>query len=83
MYPTRFLIQSLAIYLRSHKYEPFLWLSIAVAALTLAGTCIFAPRWGTLGAAGTYFACTGITGALAATVIFYSHHRRKLRLHPV
>lgn len=78
-----FLIQSLAIYLRSHKYEPFLWLSIAVAGLTLAGTCIFAPRWGTLGAAGTYFACTGITGTLAATVIFHSHRRRKLRLHPV
>jgi len=75
-----FLIQSEAIYLRAHKYEPFLWLSGAIAVLTLAGAYLLTPRWGSLGAAGTYFACTGLIGALSATAIFNSKRRSKLRL---
>ena len=65
-----FLTQSEAIYLRAHKYEPFLWLSLVVSVLTLTGTCLFTPRWGAVGAAATYFACTGLIGAICASVIF-------------
>ena len=78
-----FVMQSEAIYLRAHKYEPFLVLSVAVAVVTLIGACVLIPAWGTFGAAGTYFACTGVIGAAAATAIFQSHRRSKVRILPV
>lgn len=73
-----FVIQSEAIYLRSHKYEPFLRLSVAVAILTFAGACLMTPLWGALGAAGTYFVCTGVIGAVAATAIFIKWRGRRV-----
>ena len=78
-----FVVQSEAIYLRSHKYEPFLWLSVVIAALTLTGACLLTARWGILGAAGTYFVCTGIIGPISATAIFRSQRRSRLRLQLV
>jgi O-antigen/teichoic acid export membrane protein len=73
-----FVIQSEAIYLRAHQYEPFLWQSIAVAVLTLCGVSLAAPRWGAVGAAATYFACTGVIGLVSATVIFRGRRRMQL-----
>jgi O-antigen/teichoic acid export membrane protein len=75
----QFVIQSEAIYLRAHKYEPFLWLSVVLAILTLTGACLLTPRWGALGAASTYFACTGIIGALSATAIFLRQRSKRHR----
>jgi hypothetical protein len=72
-----FVVQSLAIYLRAHKREPFLWQSLLVAGMTSGGALLFIPHWGLSGAAITYFVCTGIVGLSFASVIFL-----KRRAHP-
>jgi O-antigen/teichoic acid export membrane protein len=74
-----FVVQSMAIYLRAHKSEPFLWQSITVAGLTCGGSLLLAPHWGTTGAAVTYFSCTGVVGVLTATVIFQTKRRARTR----
>ena len=65
------LAQSLAIYMRSFKREPFLWQSVGVAALTLLMCRIMAPGMGNVGIALSYLVCTGILGAASAWLIFY------------
>jgi hypothetical protein len=72
-----FVVQSLAVYLRAHKREPFLWQSLLVAGLTSSGALLLAPRWGLPGAAVTYFVCAGAIGLVSALAIF--HARRKVR----
>ncbi len=72
-----FVVQSMAIYLRAHKSEPFLWQSLVVAAMTCGGAFAMVPHWGVEGAAATYFACTGVVGLIVATVIFQA--KRKAR----
>ncbi|PKD38036.1 hypothetical protein CWO84_22610 [Methylomonas sp. Kb3] len=39
----------LAIYLRAHRKEPFLWLSLSGALLTVGGSVWLAPSWGSAG----------------------------------
>ncbi len=73
-----FIVQCLATYLRAHKYEPFLWQSVVVAALTCAALFLLVPRWGISGVAITYLPCTGVVGLSSAVAIFYA--RRKTRL---
>jgi hypothetical protein len=73
-----FVVQSLAIYLRAHKREPFLWQSLLVATLTSGGALLFTPRWGLSGAAVTYFVCTGMVGLASASVIFRHSSRGTL-----
>lgn len=73
-----FTVQSLAIYLRAHKREPFLWQSLVVAALTVVGAILLSARWGVTGAAVTYFLCTGVVGFVLALLIF--HRSRSARL---
>jgi O-antigen/teichoic acid export membrane protein len=46
-----FWVQALAVYLRSFKREPFLWLSLASAAVALAVGMILAPSMGSAGIA--------------------------------
>jgi hypothetical protein len=75
-----FSVQSMAIYLRSFKEEPFLIQSIVIFSITAIGVIVAAPRWGSLGIAVCYFLSSGIVGLAAATVIFRS--RRKLRRGP-
>ena len=70
-----FVVQSLAILLRSFKSEPFLTQSIVVASVTLSLTAISAARWGATGAALSYFAATALVGLPLAWAI-YSGARR-------
>jgi hypothetical protein len=49
-------VGSLAVYLRAHKKEPFLVLSVVGGALTGLGTVYFGSRYGPTGAAGSYLA---------------------------
>jgi hypothetical protein len=42
-------VSSLAIYLRCHKEEPFLWFSITLAALTTFSTLMLGKLFGVLG----------------------------------
>jgi O-antigen/teichoic acid export membrane protein len=65
-----FILQSFAIYLRSHKAEPFLGQSVLVAFLTVATALLFVPRWGTTGVALSFFLCTGIVGLASGTMLF-------------
>jgi hypothetical protein len=72
-----FVVQSLAIYLRAHKREPFLWQSLLVASLTSGGALLFTPRWGLSGAAITYFLCTGVVGLSFALAIFQQDRKAR------
>ncbi len=49
-----FLVQCMAIYLRSFKQEPYLVQSVVVAGLTLASVLLAAPRWGAAGMSVAY-----------------------------
>jgi hypothetical protein len=69
------LVQSMAIYLRSFKREPFLWQSATVAAFTLLGAVATARTMGAIGVAWSYFVCSGILGPASAAMIFQSWRR--------
>ena len=76
-----FAVQSMGVYLRSFKEEPFLIQSIVVVSLTAIGVIVAAPRWGSLGVAVSYFVSSGIVGVGTAVVIFRAkrQHRRNLQ----
>jgi hypothetical protein len=65
-----FVVQGLAVYLRSFKREPYLVQSVAVAALTLAGTRFAAPRWGSAAIAAIYFLFSGVLALSWSTFTF-------------
>ena len=66
------LVQALAIYLRSFKREPFLYQSIAIAALTLLSCQLTATRLGSMGVAASYLLSTGVVGVISGWWIFTS-----------
>jgi O-antigen/teichoic acid export membrane protein len=66
-----------AVYLRAFKREPFLEQSVVVAALTCILITLLVPRWGTSGAATTYFLCAGVVGVSISTYIF---RQRRIRV---
>lgn len=66
------LVQSMAIYLRSFKREPFLVQSVMVAALTLLFSRLMVKTMGIMGISFSYFICTGGIGLAAAVLIFHS-----------
>ncbi len=68
----RFATQTMAIYLRSFKREPFLVQSIVVAALTLLFSIVVVRAWGSAGIAFVFLLCTGIIGAALAVRTFHS-----------
>ena len=65
-----FIVQSMAIYLRSFKREPFLVQSIVVAVSTVILAVLAAKAWGIEGVALSYFVCTGVIGLVYGTVVF-------------
>lgn len=73
-----FVVQSLAILLRSFKREPFLIQSLVVAALTLLMATLTAARWGNAGAAISYFVATAVIGLPLAWSIFVRARRTYL-----
>jgi hypothetical protein len=72
-----FAVQSMAVYLRSFKEEPFLIQSIVIFSVTALGVIVAAPKWGSLGIAVCYFLSSGIVGLAAAVTIFRG--KRRLR----
>jgi hypothetical protein len=58
-----------AQYLRTHKREPFLWLSVAIGALTAVSTFLLAKPFSALGVSTGYFACCTVL-LIAGTKIF-------------
>src|SRR6266851_3991439 len=69
-----FVVQSMAIYLRSFKREPFLVQSIVIAALSILLSLLTVRAFGTTGIALSYFLCTGIVGMIFGATIFRSWH---------
>ncbi len=69
------LVQSLGIYLRSFKREPFLWQSVAVASFTVLFCLLTVRRMGSMGIALSYVACTGVFGSVSGWLIFRSWRR--------
>jgi hypothetical protein len=67
-----FAVQSMAIYLRSFKREPFLVQSLVVAALTILFSLLTVRAWGSAGLAFSYLLCSGIIGVTLATKTFRS-----------
>jgi len=65
-----FIVQSLAIYLRSFKREPFLVQSIVIAFSTIILALLAAKKWSIAGVSLSYFACTGIIGLIYGIVVF-------------
>jgi hypothetical protein len=70
------IIFSEALYLRAHKKEPFLLLSILVALLTGSSTLVTGKFWGANGVAIGYFLCSGVFGTAYATFIFVTLRRK-------
>jgi hypothetical protein len=68
-------VQSMALYLRAHKCEPFVFQSIVIAVMTASGVFVVAPRFGTVGVCGVYFLVLGVAGICSATVIFQKKRR--------
>jgi hypothetical protein len=64
------IVFSEAIYLRAHKREPFLPVSITVGILTACSTVVLAKFWGASGVTVGYFCTSGIVGLVLATHIF-------------
>ncbi len=70
-----FVVQSMAVYLRSFKREPYLVQSITVAGLTVAGILLAAPRWGSAAVSIIYFSFSGLVGFAWAAAIFHARDR--------
>lgn len=65
-----FIVQSLAVYLRSFKREPFLVQSVVIAISTLLLSLLTVKTWGSAGAALIYLFCTGVFGLVSGAVVF-------------
>lgn len=73
-----FVVQSMAIYLRSFKREPYLVQSVVVAASTVILALLAVKTWGVAGVALSYFVCTGLIGLSYGIVVF--NRSRDLRV---
>jgi len=58
-----------ALYLRTHKKEPFLIVSVVVGILTATATLTLAGRFGAVGVSAGYLACC-LVGLVMGTVVF-------------
>lgn len=72
-----FIVQSLAVYLRAFKREPYLVQSLVISSLTLLGSLITASRWGSVAVAITYFILSGIVALFWATTTFRTLRNRQ------
>ncbi len=70
-----FVVQALAVYLRSFQREPYLAQSMGTAALTTVAAFLAAHRWGGMAIAIDYFAVSGVVGLAWAARIFAVQRR--------
>jgi hypothetical protein len=64
-----------AIYLRAHKEEPFLWVSVIIAALTSSSAYLLGRPWGALGMMVGYFSAILVVGTGVGSWIFVRKRR--------
>jgi len=65
-----FIVQSMSVYLRSFKREPFLAQSIVIAVSTVLLSFLTMKWWGSYGAALVFLLCTGIFGLVSGSLVF-------------
>jgi uncharacterized membrane protein len=70
------IVFSEALYLRAHKREPFLRVSIAVGVLTACSTLLLGRFWGASGVTLGYFCTSGLFGLAFGTYIFVTKRRQ-------
>jgi hypothetical protein len=70
------IVFSEALYLRAHKREPFLAVSIAVGVLTACSTLLLGKFWGATGVTLGYFCTGGIFALGFGTYIFITKRRQ-------
>lgn len=68
------LILAQSIYLRAHKKEPFITMSLVSGLANAAGTFLVGKRYGALGLTATFFIIT-VLATLWATSIFFARRR--------
>jgi hypothetical protein len=66
-----------ASYLRAHKEEPFLWVSLVYGILVSSSTLLLAKNYGSVGVLIGYLVCSFVCGTIWASVIF----QRKRRMY--
>ena len=76
------IVFSEAVYLRAHKSEPFLVVSVTVGVLTAAGTVILGWLWGSTGVTIGYFFTSDVLGLVLGTTIFLAR-RSEWHAEPV
>ncbi|HEY3328873.1 MAG TPA: hypothetical protein VGK19_02540 [Capsulimonadaceae bacterium] len=64
-----------ALYLRAHKQEPFLWLSVTVGVLSTASAFVGAKFYGAEGMAAAYLLVNVFVGLIGGTHIFNTKRR--------
>jgi len=69
-------VYSEALYLRAHKREPFLWLSVAGGVLTACSTVFLGKLWGATGVTIGYFCLTVTIGLGCGTYVFITKRRQ-------
>ncbi len=75
------IVFSEALYLRAHKREPFLPVSIAVGIFTACSTLALGRSWGAPGMTLGYFCTSGIFGLAFGTFIFVTKRRQWHKPH--
>jgi len=66
------IVQSEALYLRSYKKEPFLYMSVSIAGLMALCSWYTAHRYGVHGIALSYFSFSGVLSLLCGSAIFFA-----------
>lgn len=66
---------ALAVYLRAHKREPFLWISIVTGVLTGLSTYFLGRYYGATGMAAGYLVISVVVGLGGGTWVFVSRRR--------
>jgi hypothetical protein len=72
-----------AQYLRAHKAEPFLWLSITFALLTAASVCLLARPFSALGVSAGYLMSCTVALTMGTKLFLQRRHEWHLLAHPM
>lgn len=70
-----YIVYAEAVYLRAHKQEPFLWISLASGGLIGASTYLLGKEFGAIGVMAGYLAVSTLVGLGAGTWVFFSKRR--------
>lgn len=70
------ILASQSVYLRAHKREPFLWVSISIGVLTACSTLLVGRVWGAQGVTIGYFFASGVFGLTYGTFVFVAKRKQ-------